>query len=63
MFSWKMTTTCFIGVIVGVDGDVDVVEAAVTDTAFTDASILLEVSENITAIDMASITNLFIMII
>jgi hypothetical protein len=54
-----MTTTCFIGVIVDVDG---VAEAAVTDTAFTDASILLEISENITAMDMASITNLFMMI-
>ena len=46
-------------VVVDVDG---VAEAAVTDTAFTDASILLEISENITVTDAASITNLFMMI-
>ena len=60
MFSWKMTTKCFIGVIVDADG---VAEAALTATAFIDASILLEISENITATNMASSTNLFIMII
>jgi hypothetical protein len=46
---------CFIGVFVFVD----VVEAAAV-AAFTDASVPLETSENITAIDSSKVTGLFI---
>lgn len=50
-----MTITCFMGVIVGA--------SFIANKAFTDTSVLLEISENITITDIAKVISLFFIII